>query len=70
MGVGLVALIAMCATCCITALPYIGTVILLPAFVFMRCYTLSFLERFGPDWRLFAFEVSPPPSAVPAQPGG
>jgi hypothetical protein len=37
-------------------LPYIGTVILLPAYVFMRCYTLYYIEQFGEPWRLFVYE--------------
>src|SRR4030095_8742993 len=36
---GFMAVIVMCATCCVAALPYLGTVILLPLSVFMRCYT-------------------------------
>lgn len=46
-----------CATCCITALPYIGTVILLPLFVFKRCYALCFIDQFGPRWTVF-FDAS------------
>jgi ssDNA-binding Zn-finger/Zn-ribbon topoisomerase 1 len=42
-----------CATCCIAALPYIGTVITLPLWVFLQCYTLYFMEGFGPQWRFF-----------------
>lgn len=53
---GMVAAMATCLTCCIAALPYIGTVILLPIFVFMRCYTLYFINQFGGDWRLFVTE--------------
>lgn len=48
--------LAMCLTCCLPILPYLGTVILLPAYVFMRCYTLYFLEQFGEPWRLFVYE--------------
>lgn len=55
-AVGLAAVIVTCVTCCVAALPYIGTVILLPALVFMRCYTLYFLEQFGEPWRLFVYE--------------
>ncbi len=55
-AVGIAAVIATCLTCCIAALPYIGTVILLPAFVFMRCYTLYFIEQFGEPWRLFVYD--------------
>jgi len=65
MAVGIVALLACCVTCCIAALPYIGTVILLPVFVFMRSYSLCFIEQYGPGWRLFAVEAAEPsaPSA-------
>lgn len=42
-----------CATCCITAIPYVGTVVLLPLMVFMRCYGLCFIEQFGPRWTVF-----------------
>lgn len=54
---GTAAVLATCMTCCIAALPYIGTVILLPALVFMRCYTLYFLEQFGEPWRLFVYDT-------------
>ena len=60
MGVGFAALLVMCFTCCIVIIPYIGTVILLPVFVFMRCYSLCFIERYGPEWRLFPLEVALP----------
>jgi hypothetical protein len=43
-----------CLTCCLTVLPYIGTVIMLPVFVFSRAYPLYYLEQLG--IRLF-----PPP---------
>ena len=52
-AIGTAAFVATCATCCIAAIPYLGTVILLPLFVFSRCYPLCFLEQFGPDWRIF-----------------
>jgi hypothetical protein len=52
-GVGIVGMIAVCATCCIAAIPYLGSaVILLPLHVFMRCYTLCFVEQVGPEWRV------------------
>jgi hypothetical protein len=56
-GVGVIAVAATCITCCLAGLPYLGTVILLPIFVFMRAYVLCFIEQFGDQWRLFA----PPP---------
>ena len=39
----LLALFATCCTCCLAALPFVGTVILLPLFVFARSYSLYFL---------------------------
>lgn len=53
LAIGVVSMMAMCLTCCIAALPLVGTVILLPLFVFHRSYTLYFLEQFGPEWRFF-----------------
>jgi len=63
----IIAVVATCLTCCIAMLPYIGTVILLPIYVFLRCYSLCFLQQFGPQWRLFYDEPaapSPAPAAV------
>jgi hypothetical protein len=47
MGVAMVTMIATCLTCCLTLLPYLGTVILLPIFVFYRAYPLYYLEQRG-----------------------
>jgi hypothetical protein len=52
--VGLIAVTICCATCCLVLLPYIGTVLTLPLWVFKRCYSLYFLEQFGPDYKSFA----------------
>jgi len=52
-AVGTIAFTVTLLTCCLTIVPYLGTVILLPLFVFDRCYSLSFLEQFGPDWRFY-----------------
>lgn len=49
----LIAFVATCATCCIAALPYVGTVILLPIFVFNRAFPLYVLEQYGADWQIF-----------------
>ena len=45
-----------CCLCCISVLlfvPYIGTVILLPIFVFKQAYPLYYLQQFGPDFDVF-----------------
>jgi hypothetical protein len=51
--------IAACATCCIVAIPYIGTVILLPVFVLLRSFSLLFLRQFGPECDVWAGFMPP-----------
>jgi hypothetical protein len=48
-------------TCCIVALPYVGTVILLPFYVTYRIFSLEFLSQFDPDFDLFT------PAELPAE---
>ena len=66
-----------CLTCCIAAIPYIGTVILLPLYTFYYAYGLLFLRQFGPEydvWASVATEtlptteppLEPPPPAAPS----
>ena len=62
--------IVSCLTCCIAALPYIGTVILLPLFVWMRAFGFCFLRQFGSDYDVWAGVQQPeapplPPSTEP-----
>lgn len=46
------------ATCCLAgclfALPYLGTVFLLPILVFERAFSLHYLAQLGPDYDVFA----------------
>ncbi len=49
---GAIAFFSIFLTCCIVAIPYVGTVILLPLFVFERAYSVCFLEQFGEEWRV------------------
>jgi hypothetical protein len=56
----IVACLAICATCCIAAIPYIGTLILLPVFVLLRSFSLLFLRQFGVEYDVWA-------SFVPAE---
>jgi hypothetical protein len=58
--VGVLSLAAVCLTCCLAAIPYVGTVILLPLLVFVRCYSLYFIEQFGPQWHIFPPDKEPP----------
>ena len=54
---GLMALAVMIATCCIAAcffaIPYIGTVLLLPIITFKRAYSLYYLAQYGPSYNVF-----------------
>ena len=59
LGSAMVGCIAACATCCIVAIPYIGTVILLPVFVLLRGFSLLFLRQFGPDYDVWANFMPP-----------
>jgi hypothetical protein len=59
LAVGMVSCLATCATCCITAIPYVGTVILLPIFVLLRAFSLLFLRQFGSDYDVWANFIPP-----------
>ena len=65
LGILFISCVVTCLTCCIAALPYIGTVILLPLHVFRRSYSIGFLSQFHPDYAALA----PPVAAPPAAPG-
>ena len=49
--IGLVC-VTFCVAACFLAIPYIGTVLMLPLLVFSRCYSLYFLDQLGGEWRL------------------
>jgi hypothetical protein len=75
-AVAIAAFTATCLTCCIAAIPYVGTVILLPIFVFLQAFSLLFLRQFGPDFDVWAglpqgelapAEGSPSPTPPPIQ---
>ena len=67
MAIGVIVLGAIIITCCIAgclmALPYLGTVLLLPVLIFKRAYPLYYLAQYGPEYDVF------PPPAVPPVPG-
>jgi hypothetical protein len=66
-ALGLIATAATCMTLCLAALPYVGSVILLPLSVFHRSYSLYFIEQFGPEWRVFAPAIPPLPDEPPGR---
>jgi len=53
-----------CATCCIAAVPYVGTVILLPIPITLGAFSLLFLRQFGPDYDVWAGFMPPEFSPV------
>jgi len=67
-GLGICAMVAACLTCCIAALPYVSTVVLLPAFVWLMAFKLIFLRQFGPEYDVWAAPVAPVSIDAPAAP--
>jgi hypothetical protein len=59
-----VSIIACCLTCCIEIVPYLGTVILLPAILYIKCFSLDFLAQFGPEYDVWTVDV-PPAAEMP-----
>jgi len=58
---GMLGSLLICATCCLGALPYLSSVLLLPVIVFFRTYPLYVLGQLGPDFTLLATRTTPPP---------
>jgi hypothetical protein len=57
-----VVIITCCLAGCVMAIPYLGTVLLLPVLVFKRSYSIYYLAQYGP-----AYSVFPPgPPTLPA----
>ena len=73
LGVAMIGTMVACFTCCIGGLPYISTVLLLPAIVWLAAYKLLFLRQFGDAYDVWAGVVTPvqaseslPPPPAPA----
>lgn len=60
--------VASCVTCCIAGLPYVSSVVLLPAFVWLLAFKLLFLRQFGPEYDVWATADLPPLTPPPAPP--
>ena len=60
LAVGVIVMACICITCCclgcILAIPYIGTVLMLPVLVFHRSYSLLYLRQYGPGFDVFSPE--------------
>jgi hypothetical protein len=65
-AIGAIVLTGICVTCCclgcILAIPYIGTVVMLPLLIFTRSYTLLYLRQYGPNFDVFSTETAVVPS--------
>jgi hypothetical protein len=61
---GLISCFAACLTCCIAAIPYIGTVLLLPIPVTLHGFSLLFLRQFGSDYDVWANFIPPEFSTI------
>ena len=63
---GLAVIAIVLGTCCIALIPliipYLGTVLLLPLYVFMRLLGPEFLKQFGDDFDTLTFTVKTPPA--------
>jgi len=51
------AIMTCCCAACILAIPYIGTVLMLPLLIFKRAYSLCYLRQFGPSFDVFSPEI-------------
>jgi hypothetical protein len=71
-----VSIIVCCGTCCLGALPYLGTVFLLPALVYIKCFSLDCLAQMDPSCDVWTTDVPlapasvPPPTVTPPPPPG
>lgn len=65
-AVGIVSMVVSCLTCCIGGLPYINTVLLLPAIVWLLTFKLLFLRQFGDQYDVWATVGFP--AAAPGTP--
>jgi len=67
-AIGAIIVAAVCVTCCcaacILAIPYIGTVLMLPLLVFKRAYSLLYLRQFGPQFDVFSPETAELPDVA------
>jgi hypothetical protein len=65
MVIAMILMALVLGTCCCAAffmaIPYIGTVLILPLLIFKRAYSLYYLRQFGPNFDVFATAVTMQP---------
>jgi tetrahydromethanopterin S-methyltransferase subunit C len=75
MALAVIGTLVACMTCCIGGLPYISTVLLLPAIVWLAAFKLLFLRQFGDAYDVWATpgvatpvtEPNAPPPITPTE---
>ena len=68
LALAVIGMLIACLTCCIGGLPYISTVLLLPAIVWLAAFRLLFLRQFGDQydaWATVGISAPAAPSAPP-----
>jgi len=60
MGILILVLLTCCIAGCLMAIPYVGSVLLLPVYVFKRAYPLVYLEQYGTEYRVIVGPDAPP----------
>jgi hypothetical protein len=69
MAIGVMILALVLVTCCcagcLLAIPYLGTVLLLPVLVFKRSYSLYYLAQYGREYDALSSPMPPMPGAPP-----
>ncbi|MHC4666095.1 MAG: DUF7544 domain-containing protein [Planctomycetota bacterium] len=70
LAIGAIVAAAGLLTCCcgfvLLAIPYIGTVLMLPLLIFSRAYSLLYIRQFGPRFDVFGPEISQTEAIVPS----
>jgi hypothetical protein len=64
LAIGVIIMMGVCCTlcclACVLAVPYIGSVLMLPVLIFKRSYSLYYLQQYGPQYDVFGPEDSQP----------
>jgi len=68
LAVAIIGTIIACLTCCVGGLPYISTVLLLPAIVWLATFRLMFFRQFGDPYDVWAALAPPAPAIEPPAP--
>jgi hypothetical protein len=55
----LIIVVTCCIAACLLALPYLGTVLMLPILVFFRAYSLHYLAQYGAESDVFLLRLAP-----------